>query len=127
MSAQSRYHSLPLLLVVPIFLSLTGHAFAAQAGEVKVQVHGTVSMVTDAPAGITGVRVSFVASDGTVEEATTNKRGEYELLLKPEVLYTVAVISGPTCELHRPEFRPVSGSIIEFDFLIPSEITYVDW
>jgi hypothetical protein len=84
-------------------------------------------MMTDTPAGITGARVSFVASDGTVEEATTNKRGEYELLLKPDVLYTVTVRSGPTCELHRPEFRPVSGSIIEFDFLIPSEITYVDW
>jgi hypothetical protein len=37
MSAQSRYHSLPLLLVVPIFLSLTGHAFAAQAGEAEKQ------------------------------------------------------------------------------------------
>ena len=46
MSAQSRYESRPLWLVVPIFLSLTGYVFAPQAGEACVlcEVQGYVDL-----------------------------------------------------------------------------------
>jgi hypothetical protein len=117
MSASCRFHSLlPLLLLVP-----------AQSGDATAKVHGAVSMMSDTPEGIKGARLSFVASDGTVVAATTNNKGEYQVLLKAEIEYNVTVVSGPACELHRPQFRPGSGSTIRFDFVVPSEITYVDW
>jgi hypothetical protein len=117
MSDTWRFHSvLPLLLLAP-----------AHIGDATARVHGAVLMMSDTPEGIKGVKLSFVTSNGTVVETTTNNKGEYQVLLKAELEYNVTVVSGPACELHRPQFRPASGSTIRFDFVVPSEITYVDW
>jgi len=91
------------------------------------KLHGTVSMMSDVAEGIEGAKLTFSGSDGSVLDTTTNTKGEYEVLLKPGLQYRVTVVSGPTCILHRPAFLAKSREPLWFDFVVPSEIKYVDW
>jgi len=84
--------------------------------DAKAKVSGSVYLLRDTSAPMPLVAVWFLRSDGEKFKAITNNVGAYEILLEPGYDYTVTAAGDQLCAIHRPPFRPKSGSTFKFDF-----------
>ncbi len=85
-------------------------------GKSYAEISGIVSELTDGLTRVNGAKLFFRRSDGQTVVTTTNKSGEYHVSLDPGYSYTVSLTADQLCSSHRPEFRPVPGQIVKFDF-----------
>jgi hypothetical protein len=106
----------PVIIVVILFSAVTVRS-EDQSG---LKISGTVQTLDyGEPARVKGARLEFHRGDGISVEASTNKTGEYELVLPYGHEYSVSVSAKGFCSVHRPKFRPMSGSFaLRFDFTI---------
>jgi hypothetical protein len=80
------------------------------------EISGIVSELTDGLTRVSEAKLLFRRSDGQTVVAITNRFGEYHVHLDPGYNYTVSLTADQLCSSHRPEFHPLPGQILKFDF-----------